>query len=102
MGSLEEREKFALISENLAEVLNPDLIESVLAEGRNPRVYWGNFRDLLLLHLGIMLNDRSASLRIFCPGLENRTIVGSRLRRRRVASRYPRVSRQSQSADRAG
>ncbi|KAL4868247.1 hypothetical protein BDV12DRAFT_105481 [Aspergillus spectabilis] len=33
--------RFDLISENLAEVLNPELIESILAEGRNPRVYWG-------------------------------------------------------------
>ncbi|KAL2863252.1 tyrosine--tRNA ligase TYS1 [Aspergillus lucknowensis] len=30
-----------LIVENLAEVINPELIEQVLAEGRNPRVYWG-------------------------------------------------------------
>jgi tyrosyl-tRNA synthetase len=38
---MEAREKLALISEGLAEVLNPELIESVLAEGRNPKVYWG-------------------------------------------------------------
>jgi len=38
---MEAREKLALISEGLAEVLNPELIESVLAEGRNLRVYWG-------------------------------------------------------------
>jgi tyrosyl-tRNA synthetase len=31
-----------LITDNLAEVLNPELIEKVLAEGRNPRIYWGN------------------------------------------------------------
>jgi hypothetical protein len=36
--------RFDLISENLAEVLNPELIESILAEGRNPRVYWGKRR----------------------------------------------------------
>ncbi|KAL1846301.1 Tyrosine--tRNA ligase cytoplasmic [Paecilomyces lecythidis] len=35
------KERFDLISENLAEVLNPELLESILAEGRNPRVYWG-------------------------------------------------------------
>jgi tyrosyl-tRNA synthetase len=33
--------RFDLIRENLAEILNPELIESILAEGRNPRVYWG-------------------------------------------------------------
>jgi hypothetical protein len=48
MASMEAREKLALINENLAEVLNPELIESVLAEGRNLRVYWGSFHDILL------------------------------------------------------
>ncbi|KAB8227190.1 hypothetical protein ETB97_009479 [Aspergillus alliaceus] len=33
--------RFDLIGENLAEILNPELLESILAEGRNPRVYWG-------------------------------------------------------------
>ncbi|RFU27643.1 hypothetical protein B7463_g8691, partial [Scytalidium lignicola] len=35
------QEKLALITENLAEVINPELIERPLAEGRNPRIYWG-------------------------------------------------------------
>lgn len=34
--------RFDLIRENLGEILNPEIIESILAEGRNPRVYWGN------------------------------------------------------------
>jgi hypothetical protein len=38
---LDAKARYALISENLAEVLNPEIIESILAEGRNPRVYWG-------------------------------------------------------------
>lgn len=38
---LDAKARFALISENLAEVLNPELIENILAEGRHPRVYWG-------------------------------------------------------------
>jgi len=58
MASMEARERLALISENLAEVLNPELIESVLAEGRNPRVYWGSFHDVLSSLLGIMLTVR--------------------------------------------
>ncbi|KAH8694889.1 putative tyrosyl-tRNA synthetase [Talaromyces proteolyticus] len=33
--------RFDLIRENLAEILNPELLESILAEGRNPRVYFG-------------------------------------------------------------
>ncbi|KAI1501541.1 hypothetical protein F5X99DRAFT_382252 [Biscogniauxia marginata] len=41
MATLNAAEKFALISENLAEVINPELIENILAEGRNVSVYWG-------------------------------------------------------------
>jgi hypothetical protein len=39
--ALSAEERFDLIKENLGEVLNPELIESILKEGRNPRVYWG-------------------------------------------------------------
>ncbi|KAJ6095464.1 tyrosine tRNA ligase [Penicillium sp. IBT 16267x] len=38
---LTAKERFALISANLAEVLNPEIIEGILAEGRSPRIYWG-------------------------------------------------------------
>ncbi|KAI1491725.1 hypothetical protein F5X96DRAFT_630157 [Biscogniauxia mediterranea] len=41
MATLNASEKFALINENLAEIINPEIIEKILAEGRNPRVYWG-------------------------------------------------------------
>jgi tyrosyl-tRNA synthetase len=41
MAPSDARERFALITENLAEILNPELIENILAEGRNPRIYWG-------------------------------------------------------------
>ncbi|OAQ83577.1 tyrosyl-tRNA synthetase [Purpureocillium lilacinum] len=34
-------ERLALINENLAEILNPEIIEKILEEGRNPKVYWG-------------------------------------------------------------
>ncbi|KAI1259993.1 tyrosyl-tRNA synthetase [Xylariaceae sp. FL1019] len=34
-------QRFALIMENLAEFLNPEIIENILNEGRNPRIYWG-------------------------------------------------------------
>jgi tyrosyl-tRNA synthetase len=36
-------ERFDLIRENLAEVLNPEIIENILAEGRHPKIYWGMF-----------------------------------------------------------
>ncbi|KAK3326795.1 tyrosyl-tRNA synthetase [Apodospora peruviana] len=35
------KQRFTLISENLAEFLNPEIIEAILAEGRNPNIYWG-------------------------------------------------------------
>lgn len=34
-------ERFALINENLAEFMNPEIIEGILAEGRHPKIYWG-------------------------------------------------------------
>ncbi|OCK88183.1 tyrosine tRNA ligase [Cenococcum geophilum 1.58] len=40
MACLDPSQKFALITKNLAEVLNPELIEQVLAE-RDLKVYWG-------------------------------------------------------------
>ncbi|KAK8107596.1 tyrosyl-tRNA synthetase [Apiospora kogelbergensis] len=33
--------RLALIKENLAEVLDAPIIENILAEGRNPKIYWG-------------------------------------------------------------
>lgn len=41
-------EKFALITENLAEVIRPQLIHDVLAEGRPLKVYWGKDAPLSL------------------------------------------------------
>jgi len=43
MADLKPEERIALIKENLAEFLNPEIIESIISEGRNPRIYWGNF-----------------------------------------------------------
>ncbi|KAJ5954948.1 hypothetical protein N7501_009227 [Penicillium viridicatum] len=33
--------RFDLINSNLAEFLNPEIIEDILKSGRNPKVYWG-------------------------------------------------------------
>lgn len=41
MTDIEAKSRFALIKENLAEVLNPEIIENILAEGRHPKIYWG-------------------------------------------------------------
>ncbi len=43
MTTLEVPEQLALIKENLSEVLNEEIIESVLREGRPLKVYWGRF-----------------------------------------------------------
>lgn len=47
MASMTTEERLALIRENLAEVLNPEIIEKVMAEGRDPKVYWGTYCVLL-------------------------------------------------------
>lgn len=41
MANMSASERLALINENLAEILNPEIIEKILEEGRNPKVYWG-------------------------------------------------------------
>jgi tyrosyl-tRNA synthetase len=41
MATKSNEERLALIRENLAELLNPEIIEAALAEGREPRIYWG-------------------------------------------------------------
>lgn len=38
---LSKDEQLALIRVNLAEILNPEIIEKVIDEGRHPRIYWG-------------------------------------------------------------
>ncbi|KAK5636019.1 hypothetical protein RRF57_011731 [Xylaria bambusicola] len=41
MAATPADERLALIKENLAEFLNPEIIETIINEGRNPRIYWG-------------------------------------------------------------
>lgn len=43
MTTLTVPEQLALIKENLSEVLNEEIIESVLKEGRPLKIYWGKF-----------------------------------------------------------
>ena len=40
MTKMDADERFALITENLQEVLNPDVIKTILVDGGNPRIYW--------------------------------------------------------------
>ena len=39
--ALSKEEQLRLINVNLAEILNPEIIEKVIDEGRHPRIYWG-------------------------------------------------------------
>lgn len=41
MATMTAEERFALIQENLEEVLNPEIIQKILNEGKNPKIYWG-------------------------------------------------------------
>ncbi|KAK2762175.1 hypothetical protein FQN54_001184 [Arachnomyces sp. PD_36] len=38
---MDAEQRFALITENLQETLNPDIIKAILADGGNPKIYWG-------------------------------------------------------------
>lgn len=39
-------DRHALAQENLAETLKPEIIENIIAEGKNPKVYWGEFTHI--------------------------------------------------------
>lgn len=47
MAASDANERFVLIKENLAEVLNEEIIQKILDEGRHPKIYWGKLRDEL-------------------------------------------------------
>lgn len=40
---MSKEDKMTLIKENLQEILNEEIITKVLEEGRNPKIYWGEF-----------------------------------------------------------
>ncbi|KAK4126743.1 tyrosine tRNA ligase [Parathielavia appendiculata] len=41
MATADSDKRFALIKENLAEVLNEEIIKKILDEGKHPKIYWG-------------------------------------------------------------
>ncbi|KAK4239946.1 tyrosine--tRNA ligase, cytoplasmic [Achaetomium macrosporum] len=41
MAAPDSDKRFALIKENLAEVLNEEIIKKILDEGKHPKIYWG-------------------------------------------------------------
>lgn len=41
MAQMAAEDRIALISENLAECLDFDMIEKIINEGKDPKVYWG-------------------------------------------------------------
>lgn len=40
-GEMSAEDRWALINENLAEVLNPEIIKKIVDEGGHPKIYWG-------------------------------------------------------------
>jgi tyrosyl-tRNA synthetase len=44
MAAMEPSERLALIRENLAEFLNPEIVEKIISEGGNPKIYGGESR----------------------------------------------------------
>ncbi|KAL2115464.1 hypothetical protein VTJ04DRAFT_9719 [Mycothermus thermophilus] len=41
MAAADSQQRLALITENLAEVLNEEIIKKILDEGKHPKIYWG-------------------------------------------------------------
>ena len=60
------KERFALINENLQEILNPELIESILEKGDSPRIYWGKHSSHVLYAVAMSRKDISFFLCISC------------------------------------
>lgn len=50
MAQMAADERIALIKENLAEVLDFDIIEKIIRDGKDPKVYWGTYVVSWLLH----------------------------------------------------
>lgn len=51
------KERFALINENLQEILNPELIESILEKGDSPCIYWGKHSTRVLYAVAMSRKD---------------------------------------------
>ena len=43
--------KLELIRENLAEVLNPEIVDEVLNEDETLRIYWGVYKGAFMSHI---------------------------------------------------
>ncbi|PHH61253.1 hypothetical protein CDD81_631 [Ophiocordyceps australis] len=41
MAALSPTQRLALINDNLAEILNPEILQNIIHDGRNPKIYWG-------------------------------------------------------------
>jgi hypothetical protein len=84
MAEMNAAERFALIKENLQEILNPDIIEGILAEGRNPKIYWGT-SPTGKPHCGyfgttsLQCNRKPTANPAFSARRQNRTVSGCRL-----------------------
>lgn len=50
MAQMAAEERIALIKENLAEWLDFDMIEKIVNEGKDPKVYWGTYVSFFLSH----------------------------------------------------
>lgn len=117
MAAADASEKLALISENLTEILNPEIIEKILAEGRHPKIYWGTLarrwrwryslaypykRTKYSQRLSRHRYNWPPSLRLLCPRHQNRPVPGRRLPCHDPARRHPRLPRQPESPHRVG
>lgn len=69
-----KEQKLELIRENLAEVLNPEIIDEVLDKGETLRIYWGEQEGPPSIQNGMNIfadknrvcDNGQASLRILC------------------------------------
>lgn len=57
MSQLAPEERLALIKENLAEFLDFEIIEKIINEGKDPKIYWGTYVTLRCLEEMMISNS---------------------------------------------
>ena len=122
MGSeLTPQEKIKLITQNLQEVLKPEILEDVIVKQNRPlKIYLGATRNpthTRVIRMSIAdkrisefseyfakmcdkfrdCYHRSTALWLLCPHCKDRPLPPGRMSRQDPARRHPRLSRQSQS-----
>lgn len=62
MAAADSDKRLSLIKENLAEVLNEEIIKKILDEGQHPKIYWGKLATPVLCACVVLLGNADTTL----------------------------------------